>query len=133
METLKSIYNELKEEEHFDCDVVEVQSLTTADVEKYSKQHNKYKCIIKYFDKQIEFECISSMYPSGYDLVYNVVSDAQSCENCVTFNDFCDEYGLSNDSIKALKVYEECKEMKIKLCDLFGETLFNGFMVCDKE
>lgn len=135
METLKSIYNELAENEnyHFDCDVVEVKPLTREEVKKYSEQHNKHKCSIEYMDKQIEFESISVMYPSGYDIIYNVVSDARSGRNCETFNDFCDEYGFSNDSIKALKIYEECKEINIKLHDLFGETLFNRFMVCDRE
>jgi hypothetical protein len=34
------------------------------------------------------------------------------------FNDFCSEYGYSNDSIKALRIYNECKKTLSKLLDL---------------
>ena len=38
-----------------------------------------------------------------------------------SFNDFCLEYGYSNDSIKAKKTYNEVKDEYVNLCLLFNE------------
>lgn len=56
-------------------------------------------------------------------------SDYMNALNCVfsdsyaaqgSFNDFCSEFGYSDDSIKALKTYKECKRLYERLNKLFS-------------
>lgn len=39
----------------------------------------------------------------------------------MTFSDWCNYCGYDNDSIRALKTFEECQKIGIKLKGLFGE------------
>lgn len=48
-----------------------------------------------------------------------ILSDSYAAQN--TFEDFCSEFGYSNDSIKALGVYNDCKYYSQKM-----ESLFSG-------
>ena len=43
----------------------------------------------------------------------------------VIFEDFCSEFGYDEDSIKAKKVYEACKNNSKKLKNLLGSTYFD--------
>ena len=45
--------------------------------------------------------------PSIVDVLRCLFEDASSASN-FNFNDWCDEYGYSNDSIKALNIYKSC-------------------------
>ena len=56
-------------------------------------------------------------------------SDYKNALNCIlsdtyaaqdTFKDFCSEFGYSDDSIKALKTYKECKRNAERVNKLFG-------------
>lgn len=56
-------------------------------------------------------------------------SDYKNALNCIfwdsyaaqnTFEDFCSEFGYSDDSIKALKTYKECKRNAERLNKLFS-------------
>lgn len=56
-------------------------------------------------------------------------SDYKNALNCVlsdsyaaqcSFKDFCSEFGYSDDSIKALKTYKECKRNAVRLNKLFS-------------
>ena len=62
-------------------------------------------------------------------------SDYKNALNCIlsdsyaaqgSFKDFCSEFGYSDDSIKALKIYKECKRTAVRLNKLFsGLELFS--------
>lgn len=47
-----------------------------------------------------------------------VLSDSYAAQD--TFKDFCSEFGYSDDSIKALKTYKECKRNAERVNKLFG-------------
>lgn len=54
-------------------------------------------------------------------------NDAECFEFSSDFEDFCFNFGLDTDSIKALKVYEGCKEIYLKLVQTIGsEKLREG-------
>jgi hypothetical protein len=51
--------------------------------------------------------------PELADVVNCLISDAQCGE--MSFEDFCGEFGLSNDSIKALKTHRACRPQALEI------------------
>lgn len=58
--------------------------------------------------------------PTGLDILASLSNDAQAAE--CSFEDFCDNYGYSNDSLKALDIYRACalNAKKLKNIGSFG-------------
>jgi len=82
----------------------------------------------------IEFSMGSDLdLPPIEEILECLQLDARSGES-ETFEEFADELGCDSDSIKALRIYESCKEMKEKLLKFFGtEEIYNEFMNCEVE
>ena len=84
--------------------------------DNWKKTANKWQVKLVYFNKEYvtDFYMGSGLVdkmnrpkkPTKKDLLYSMIMDDVSGMN---FNDFCNEFGYDNDSIKALKVYEACK------------------------
>jgi hypothetical protein len=55
------------------------------------------------------------IFPKPDDVLYCLVMDAQCAYSARTFEEFCSDLGYSNDSIKALKAYESCKDTLVSL------------------
>lgn len=51
--------------------------------------------------------------PAVQDVLHSLFSDAMAGN--LSFNDWCDEYGYSNDSISALNTYKQCCDTAEKL------------------
>lgn len=51
--------------------------------------------------------------PSESDFLECLYSDADA--GSMTFSEFCDNFGYSNDSISALNIYRECEETARKI------------------
>lgn len=47
--------------------------------------------------------------PKVADVLYSLFNDAQASD--LNFHDWCDEYGYSDDSIKAMNTYKQCLEI----------------------
>ena len=88
--------------------------------DNWKKTANKWQVKLVYFDK----ECVTDFYmgsglvdkmgrpkkPTVMNVLSSLIADDVSG---MSFNDFCNEFGYDNDSIKALKIYEAClKETK---------------------
>jgi len=56
--------------------------------------------------------------PCAADVLYALLSDAEACET--SFSDWCENFGYSNDSIKALNTYRECEELGRSLRKVFS-------------
>ena len=56
--------------------------------------------------------------PSKRDVLYSFVMDDVSGMN---FEDFCSEFGYDNNSKKALRIFEACKEQTKNFYRLFNE------------
>jgi hypothetical protein len=132
METFSAIYDELCKNGGIEFTIYDVHKLSDEEVKKWSDKHDKYICIIEYQDKAMETEYFSSDWPNYKDILYSMVLDADA-GNHKTFNDFCDEYGYDNDSIKALKTFGTCRNVRFKLFELFGENLFQRLLDCEKD
>lgn len=130
-ETFQSIYDELIQNEDFECIVDDSHYLSKNEIEEYSKNHSKYKCKVNYDNKSIEFDLLSIKPPQGEDMIECIIVDARAVFDNEHFSDFCYAFGFLEDSIKSMKMFTACKDMKNKLIDMFGETLFNRFMNCD--
>ena len=44
--------------------------------------------------------------PCAADVIYSLISDAEAGD--MSFNDWCDNYGYSSDSISAFNTYQQC-------------------------
>ena len=51
--------------------------------------------------------------PKVADVLYSLTNDADAAD--YNFHDWCDNFGYSNDSIKALNTYRECLEIGVAL------------------
>ncbi len=51
--------------------------------------------------------------PEIKDVLYSLWSDSQACNQ--SFDDWCSDYGYSNNSISAFNTYQECCKSGIKL------------------
>lgn len=56
--------------------------------------------------------------PSVADVLYALFMDASASD--YNFSDWCDEYGYSDDSIKALNVYKDCLDTATALRKYFS-------------
>ena len=84
--------------------------------DEWKKRANKWQIKLVYFDKiyVTDFYMGSGLVdkmgkpkkPTKEDVLYSMIMDDVSD---LDFNDFCNEFGYNNDSIKALRVYEACK------------------------
>ena len=132
METFSVIYDELCNMGNILFTIYDVHRLSEEEIQKWSDKHDKYICIIEYQDRVMETEYFSSDWPNFKELLFSLVLDADA-GNHTTFNDFCDEYGFDNDSLKAFKSFETCRIMRFKLFELFGENLFQRLLDCEKD
>lgn len=53
--------------------------------------------------------------PDVYDVESCLVSDAGCIESSLDFKDFCWSFGYSDDSIKAKEIYNQCKDILVRL------------------
>lgn len=71
------------------------------------------------------------IFPKPDDILYCLVSDAQCAYYARTFEEFCADLGYNDDSIKALKAYEESKTTLVNLMRHFDFQqlckLFEGY------
>lgn len=58
--------------------------------------------------------------PSVVDVFYSLLRDGDAM-NCRDFADWCDEFGMDSDSIKARKTYDDCLAAGLKLRAAFGD------------
>ena len=92
--------------------------LTKEDLkDEWKRTSNKWQIQLTYFDK----EYVTDFYmgcglvdkngrprkPRKKDILYSMVMEDVSD---LSFDDFCNEFGYDNDSIKALKIYKNCKK-----------------------
>lgn len=56
--------------------------------------------------------------PKIADVLYSLFMDANAAN--LNFSDWCDEYGYSDDSIKALNTYKQCLEIATALRKYFS-------------
>lgn len=83
--------------------------------DEWKRTANKWKVKLVYFNKEyitdfymgsgLVNEMGNPQKPTKKDVLYSMVMDDV---NNMDFNDFCNEFGYDNDSIKALKIYKAC-------------------------
>jgi hypothetical protein len=59
--------------------------------------------------------------PKVADVVSALVRDSSACD--MPFDDWCDEYGYSNDSIKARDTYDQCQRLGSKIRRLLASAI----------
>ena len=95
-----------------------------------------FRCFIK--RKGCRVGCTYSMGsalendPKLEEFMHSVTLDAR-CVEGLSFQDYCNEMGENNDSIKAYRVYLACKKMAEKLRVLLGQTAYNELLQIEQE
>lgn len=87
------------------------ENLKTNDEKLFKKHKANHKQAIRNKDFKI---------PSAYSIFSSLTKYEPN-----DFNDFCDEYGYSNDSIKALKIYEKVKNEFNNLKMIYNDAELN--------
>lgn len=52
------------------------------------------------------FDTAKPVAPKAADVLYSLLLDSEACNE--SFNDWCDNFGYSNDSLKAINTYQQC-------------------------
>lgn len=83
--------------------------------DEWKKTAIKWKVKLVYFNKEyitdfymgpgLVNEMGNTKKPTKKDVLYSIIADDV---NNMNFNDFCNEFGYDNDSMKALKIYKAC-------------------------
>lgn len=106
--------------------------------------HNKFRCTI--YNPETKAKMSITWYDShnnymlGIDeineemarsILLSTALDATSYDTATDFEDFCGEFGYSDDSIKALKIYNACKRISKgweRVSDGLGEATTNEIL-----
>lgn len=78
---------------------------------------------LKYKGKRAQFRFYgggASKAPTASDLIWAVATDSTALNE--SFNDWCDGFGLSTDSIKARSIYKACQVNGLRLTNLIGNA-----------
>lgn len=82
--------------------------------------YNGKRCYFRYATSNLDWRNgKEELDESDYMNALNCVLSDSYAAQC-SFNDFCSEFGYSDDSIKALKTYKECKRNAERLNKLFS-------------
>lgn len=74
-----------------------------------------YKCGLAHVEKKRH--AMRPKKPSVSNVMYSILLDVQAANQ--SFNDWCDEYGYDNDSMKAFKTYQTCCEYAVFVRKVF--------------
>lgn len=92
-------------------DIIELQKKSREVERKYKEESQRdLRDAIEHImtsDKKLD----EILMPDLKDVEYSLVSDAECAESSLDFDDFCANLGYSNDSRKAEKIYNACKDM----------------------
>lgn len=82
--------------------------------------YNGKRCYFRYATSYLDWRnAKEELDESDYMNALNcVLSDSYAAQG--SFKDFCSEFGYSDDSIKALNTYKECKRLYERLNKLFS-------------
>ena len=90
--------------------------------DEWKRTATKYNCKITFKNKIYRFNfwmgSANTKAPSKKDVLYSFIMDDVTG---MDFEEFCLEFGYSNDSIKALRTFEACKEQTENFYRLFNE------------
>lgn len=63
-------------------------------------------------------DCVKPFAPFAAGVLHSLINDRQAI--CLSFNQWCSEYGYDNDSLSAFRTYQACCETGEKLLRIFS-------------
>lgn len=120
---------------HFDVVIHGVYDLGVKELDAgWGLRHKRYDISLVFvdednIDKHMRIPNFKSVgEPTVYDVVMRLIVDSQGIDYNIDFKEWCRDYGLNSDSLRALKMYKSmCKQYKMFLT-LVGDDLFDQFM-----
>ena len=98
-------------------------------------ERDDWKGILKYNGRTMDFEFhtgvgLRGKTPTVADVLYCLLSDSRAGE--MEFDEFCSEFGYSEDSISAKETWEQCYQISWKMGGLLQED-YDFFMENNKH
>jgi len=66
--------------------------------------------------------------PTIEEVLGRLASNARTIENCPTFEQWCSELGMDNDSRRAERTYETCKRQAALLKEFLGKQAYEDLL-----
>jgi hypothetical protein len=98
----------------------------STDISRFNVDSKKYKN--KFYDNSTALNMAIRKDKIEFfnGLLYDCLSTCRMESVCpIDFDDFCNEFGYSNDSIQATKIFKACLKQSAKLQKIFSETEIN--------
>lgn len=116
MITKTNILNNIK------LETIETWNDETVKNDEWKRTATKYACKLTFKNQSYIFDywmgSAHTKAPSKKDVLYSFIMDDVTG---MDFEEFCFEFGYDNDSIKALRTFEACKEQTENFYRLFNE------------
>jgi hypothetical protein len=129
MSTFTELYDTVEDDILFGWEVI---SMTNRDIQRWSKDHNKFIVCLEFADNEIKVPYYSLKVPCLTDVLACLIIDAKTTYDA-SFKDFCNELGYDIDSINDFRIYKRCKINQTKVYTLLGEELFQQFIDCEMD
>jgi hypothetical protein len=129
MATFTALYAMVDDELNMGWQVI---PMTQKDIEGSSAEHSKFLVSLEYNNKTLETCYRTCGCPNAQDVFACVVIDARSVYDS-KFPEFCSGFGYDTDSMKAFRLFKDCKKQCKKLLSLLGDDLFQQFMECEMD
>lgn len=129
MATFTELYAMVDDELNMGWEVIPMRQ---KDIESSIAEHSRFLVSLDYNGKTLETCYRTRGCPDTQDVFACIVIDARSVHE-QTFPKFCLEFGYDTDSMKAFRLFKDCKKQYKKLLNLLGDELFNRFMECDMD
>lgn len=121
METITMTLKELAQGVRIEAKQGEA-SMTWDKRDKWQQEANDWRVTLHYQGRRYSFDYWQGVgikdAPTAEGVLESLLADTQSA--CGSFNDFCKDYGYSEDSIKAKRIYDACHRQDRRLKKLFG-------------
>lgn len=110
-----------------------LRELSATDKVRYRMLCREYKNALTFNSVTAEFKrkYAKPVKPKNADVLYCLLLDAEA--NSQSFNDWCDNYGYDNDSIKAESTYRACCETALMLNRWVNKEVLQAIRVSTQD
>ena len=107
---------------NIELETIKTRNNETDKKDEWKRTATKYACKLTFKNQSYVFDywmgSAHTKAPSKKDVLYSFIMDDVTG---LDFEEFCLEFGYDNDSIKALRTFEACKEQTENFYRLFNE------------
>jgi hypothetical protein len=138
MTTFTQLFDKYEEEGYFYFDYHGYINQPMSKAEKKQWGESRVKWLITIEAENGEKHTIPHFHadgrnPNEQDILHDLFYHAHSQVCDMTFKEWCDNCGQDDDSIKALRLYGECKKLARAFKRLCTPEMYKEFMECEND